>query len=176
MQQIKVNGLRYNWLVYKTRNFKQIHGLNFDNNEIEVLEIKSPDYDFHIVIRVDTHQYLIAPEYCHEPGWLAITPDWPENYYLYLHSLTAILVLGTKFSKKYNINKLGIQLFINRPKARLISNHYVKDKNVAIENRHVEKLIQFFDSQRFKPYITNSSGDKILRKPFADEISEVFPS
>ncbi len=39
MQTIKVCGLTYNWTTYKTLNFKEIHGLNFDNDEIEVLEI-----------------------------------------------------------------------------------------------------------------------------------------
>lgn len=62
MQTIKVYGLTYNWTTYKTLNFKEIHGLNFDNDEIEVLEIQSPGCDFHIIIRIDTHEYLRLSE------------------------------------------------------------------------------------------------------------------
>jgi len=129
MQAVKVNGLTYNWDTYKTLNFKEIHGLNFDNNEIEVLEIKGTDFDFHVVIRIDTSCYVTRPSYSDDPNWLQRTPDWPENYYLYYRFLMSVLVLGTKFSKK----------------------------------------------NRFKPYITNSSGTAILRKASENEVIEISP-
>ena len=168
MQAVKVNGLTYNWDTYKTLNFKEIHGLNFDNNEIEVLEIKGTDFDFHVVIRIDTSCYVTRPSYSNDPNWLQRTPDWPENYYLYYRFLMIVLVLGTKFSKKYDIAKTGIRLFIGRPRV-------CKLYDEELQNKHIEKYIQFINSNRFKPYITNSSGTAILRKASENEVIEISP-
>lgn len=168
MQTVKVDGLTYNWATYKTLNFKEIHGLNFDNNEIEVLEIKGTDFDFHVVIRIDTSQYITRPSYSDDPNWLQRTPDWPENYYVYFRSLASVLVLGTKFSKKYDIAKTGIRLFIDRPRVRKLHDE-------ELQNKHVEKFIQFINSNRFKPYITNSSGHVIVRNASKNEVVEISP-
>ena len=153
---------------YKTLNFKEIHGLNFDNNEIEVLEIKGLDFDFHVVIRIDTSCYVTRPSYSDDPNWLQRTPDWPENYYLYYRFLMSVLVLGTKFSKKYDIAKTGIRLFIDRSRV-------CKLYDEELQNKHIEKFIQFINSNRFKPYITNSSGTVIVRKASRNEVIEIFP-
>lgn len=163
MQTIKVYGLTYNWSVYKTLEFKEIHGLNFDNNEIEVLEIKSPDYDFHIVIRIDTHEYLKLSE---NYNWLKKILKRPKYRSIYSRYLMSMLILGTQFSKKYHIIKTGIRLYIARHRVRHIGEG-------EIENKHIEKLIQFINSDRFKPYITNSSGTAILREASKNEITQI---
>lgn len=164
MQTIKVNGQTYSWLNYKTTEFKQIH--HFDECDIDVLEIYSADYDFHIVIRIDTAKYITVPDSAHEPDWLARTPDWPHNYYISHRFLGCVLVLGRKLSKKYNVLKTGLLLFIDRPRVRKLYDQ-------EIENKHAEKIIQFLDSERFKPYVTDAMGTTIIRKASTHEVSEL---
>lgn len=164
MHVIKVNGVIYNWLSYTTSSFKEISG--FDENNIEVLEINSPQYDFHVVIRIDSVKYITLPEYAHEPDWLERTPDWPHHYYISHRILGSVLVLGSGLSKKYNVLKTGIRLFLDRPRVRKLYDE-------QIENKHVEKIIQFFNSERFKPYITDSRGTTIIRKALDSEVSRV---
>lgn len=74
-----------------------------------------------------------------------------------------MLILGTYFSKTYHINQTGIRLYLARHRVRHIGEG-------EIENKHIEKLIQFINSDRFKPYITNSSGTAILRQASENEV------
>ncbi|NNP74011.1 hypothetical protein A7P53_01350 [Acinetobacter defluvii] len=164
MQTLKVYGLTYNWTTYKTLNFKEIHGLNFDNDEIEVLEIQSPDCDFHIVIRIDTHKYLRLSE---NYNWLKKILRCPKHHSIYIRYLMSMLILGTYFSKKYHITQTGIRLYLARHRVCHIGEG-------EIENKHIEKLIQFINSDRFKPYITNSSGTAILREASENEVIQIL--
>ena len=165
MQTIKVYGLTYNWTTYKTLNFKEIHGLNFDNDEIEVLEIHSPDCDFHIIIRIDTHEYLRLSE---NYNWFKKILRHPKSHSIYIRYLMSMLILGTYFSKTYHITQTGVRLYLARHRVRRIGEG-------EIENKHIEKLIQFINSDRFKPYITNSSGTAILREASENEVIQNTP-
>lgn len=79
----------------------------------------------------------------------------------------SVFVLGTKFSKKYDIVQTGIKLFIGRSRV-------CKLYDEELQNKHIEKYIQFINSNRFKPHITNSSGTAILRKASENEVIEIF--
>lgn len=79
----------------------------------------------------------------------------------------SMLILGTQFSKKYRITQTGIRLYLARYRVRLIGEG-------KIENKHIEKLIQFINSDRFKPYITNSSGTFILRQASENEVIQIL--
>ncbi|WP_336950875.1 hypothetical protein [Acinetobacter sp. AS167] len=75
----------------------------------------------------------------------------------------SILVLGKKILRKYDIAQPGIRLFIGRSRV-------CKLQDNVIENKHVQKYIQFINSDRFKPYITNSSGTVIVRKASENDV------
>lgn len=141
MNSVKVNGLLYQWSIYKTTNFEEINARCYDPSGIEVLEIKGIDFDFHVVVRV---YYYDLYDYC---------------------GLGPMLAFGKILSRKYEIVQAGVRLYINRPRILIV-------RQTTIENKHIEKLLQFINTDRFKPYITKASGSSIERRALETEVIE----